>query len=509
MQTVNTDSAPLPVVEVQALSKQFGTVRALTGVDLQLRKGEVHGIIGENGAGKSTLMKILAGIERPTEGHVLVNGRVEKFTGVSHAQKLGIVMIHQELNLVDELSVAENIYLGREITRFGLLDRMAMIAQSRNYLASVSSAIDPGAMIRTLSIADRQIVEIAKALSCDASVLIMDEPTAVLTRREATALFGLIDRLRASGVTIVYISHILPEVLRVSDRITVLRDGKVVTTLDETRTKAARERDLASLMVGRPMAEYFPERHACRDKVVLSVSNLTVPGRVHNVSFDVREGEIFGLAGLIGAGRTEAAEAIAGLRRRTSGTIRLDGNGIAVASSSDAVRHRIAYLSEDRKGLGLTLGMNLAENMTLVSLPRYSKVLLSRSAQETAARTHIDRLRVRASGPRVICETLSGGNQQKVLLAKWLEIHPRVLLIDEPTRGVDIGAKEEIYRLLQQLGDQGMACVMISSEINELLGMCHRIGVMRAGRLIDILDGQAATEEAIMHVAAGVTAEAT
>jgi ribose transport system ATP-binding protein len=306
----------------------------------------------------------------------------------------------------------------------------------------------------------------------------------------------------------VYISHLLPEVLRVSDRISVLRDGKVVTTLDEARTKAAGERDLASLMVGRPMAEHFPTRHACSGKVVLSVSNLTVPGRVQNVSFDVREGEIFGLAGLIGAGRTEAAEAIAGLRRRTSGTISLDGHEIAIVSPSDAVRHRIAYLSEDRKGLGLTLGMNLADNMTLVSLPRYSNILLSRSAQETSARTHIDRLRVRASGPRVICETLSGGNQQKVLLAKWLEIQPRVLLIDEPTRGVDIGAKEEIYRLLQQLGDQGMACVMISSEMNELLGMCHRIGVMRAGRLVEILDGQAATEELIMHAAAGVSGEA-
>ena len=285
MQTVNTDSTPPPIVEVQALSKHFGAVRALTGVDLQLRKGEVHGIIGENGAGKSTLMKILSGIERPTEGAAsLVRGRPEKFTGVSHAQKLGIVMIHQELNLVDELSVAENIYLGREITRFGLLDRTTMISKSRGYLASVSSAIDPRAIIRTLSIADRQIVEIAKALSCDASVLIMDEPTAVLTRLEATALFGLIDRLRASGVTVVYISHILPEVLRVSDRITVLRDGQVVTTLDETRAKAASERDLASLMVGRPMAEHFPKRHACRDKVVLSVSNLTVPGSACTMS---------------------------------------------------------------------------------------------------------------------------------------------------------------------------------------------------------------------------------
>jgi ribose transport system ATP-binding protein len=360
----------------------------------------------------------------------------------------------------------------------------------------------------SLSIADKQMVEIAKALSYNASVLIMDEPIATLTERDAERLLDLIGRLRDAGVTVVFISHILPQVLRVSDRITVLRDGKVAASLEPEDVRKTSDRDLASLMVGRSVTDYFPARRAPQENVVLSVQALSVPELVENVSFDVRGGEIFGLAGLIGAGRTETAEAIVGLRARSRGEIQLNGRNVRIQGIADATNLGIAYLPEDRKDAGLTLNMSITDNTTLVSLARYSRILLDRDAQHRAAREHARRLQLRAGSLSDPVSTLSGGNQQKVLLAKWLEIAPKVLIVDEPTRGIDIGAKGEIYRLLQELAGQGLACVMISSEMNELLGMCHRIGVMRMGRLVTILDGERATEEQIIHAAGLETATA-
>jgi ribose transport system ATP-binding protein len=489
------------LISVTSLSKNFGPVRALDNVTVDLRPGEVHGLVGENGAGKSTFMKILSGVEQPTAGDVVFKGDRVHFHNVLDALQRGIVMIHQELNLVDELSVADNIFLGREPTRFGLVDSARCQAESRKLLDRIGHKLDPARRVRDLSIADKQMVEIAKALSYDASVLIMDEPTATLTQHESDALLGLIDELRKTGVTIVFISHILPQVLRISDRISVLRDGKLVRTLDADEVRTTSERDLASLMVGRSMAEYFPPRIPPRDAVVFSVQGISVPGLAENVSFDVREGEIFGLAGLIGAGRTETAEAIVGVRRKSAGTVSLNGARLEITTPFEATRLGIAYLPEDRKDAGLTLNMSLIDNTTMVSLPRYSRVLLDHKAQRHATEQHVERLQIRAGSLDNAVRTLSGGNQQKVLLAKWLEIAPKVLIVDEPTRGVDIGAKEEIYHLLQELAAQGMACVMISSEMNELLGMCHRIGVMRAGRLVTILDGPSATEEQIIHAA--------
>jgi ribose transport system ATP-binding protein len=469
-------------------------------------RGEVHGLVGENGAGKSTLMKVLSGLEHPTTGTLLVNGVRVRLNSVLDAIKLGIVMIHQELNLVDELSVADNIFLGREFTRGGLVNRRRAQDESRLLLDRIGHKLDPGRPVRTLSIADKQMVEIAKALSYNASVLIMDEPTATLTEREANVLLGLVDHLRQTGVTIVFISHILPQVLRISDRITVLRDGRVVTTLDGPEVRATSERDLASLMVGRSMTDYFPPRRPHWDDVALSVRNLSVPEHVEDVSFDVHSGEIFGLAGLIGAGRTEAAEAIVGLRNKSSGQISVSGKPVRINGPVDATRLGVAYLPEDRKDAGLTLNMSIIDNTTLVSLRRYSRVILNQSKQRLATQSHAMRLRLQAASLTDAVSTLSGGNQQKVLLAKWLEVAPKVLIVDEPTRGVDIGAKEEIYHLLQELAAQGLSCVMISSEMNELLGMCHRIGVMRLGRLVTILDGQHATEEQIIHAAGLETA---
>jgi ribose transport system ATP-binding protein len=493
---------PIPCpVEVRNLSKRFGIVQALDHVDLKLERGEVHGLVGENGAGKSTLMKILSGVEQPTEGDIYISGQPIRFHGVLDAIQRGIVMIHQELNLVDELSVADNIFLGREFARFGFLDTKRAEDDARKLLDRIGYSLDPARRVGSLSIADKQMVEIAKALSYNADALIMDEPTATLTEREAHALLNLVDQLRSAGVTIVFISHILPQVLRISDRVTVLRDGKVVTTLQPEDVRATTERELASLMVGRPMADHFPARLSHKEDVVLSVANLSVPGVVHDVSFDVRAGEIFGLAGLIGAGRTETAEAIVGLRPKSQGGITVNGQLAQILNLADATQCGIAYLAEDRKDAGLTLNMSVIDNTTLVSLPRYSRILIDRNAQRLATQAHADRLRLRAAALTDAVSTLSGGNQQKVLLAKWLEVSPKVLIVDEPTRGVDIGAKEEIYHLLQELAAQGMACVMISSEMNELLGLCHRIGVMRMGRLVTVLEAARATEEQIIHAA--------
>lgn len=498
--------AETPVLQVEELTRHFPGVRALSGVTWSLMAGEVHGLVGENGAGKSTLMKILSGVYQPTSGRVLFHGEPVELRTPHDAQRRGIAMIHQELNLVDELSVADNIFLGRENVRWGFIDRRTTHERASALLKALECAIDPGLKVQSLSIAQKQMVEIAKALSTDARVLIMDEPTAVLTQREIRSLHGLIDRLRRQGVAVVYISHLLPEVLSICDRITVLRDGQVVAALGGPSLQTLGERALASMMVGRPMSEHFPPRQPHGARVRLAVRELRVPGHSHGVSFEVREGEIFGFAGLIGAGRTELAETIMGIRSGR-GEVRVDGLPVSILDVRDAAATGIAYLSEDRKGTGLVLGMGVTENTTLVSLRKYCRAplsLIDLPAEDLAARGHIERLRIKVAEPRRPVETLSGGNQQKVALAKWLEVSPKVLIVDEPTRGVDIGAKEEIYRLLQTLAAQGMACVMISSEMSELLGMCHRIAVLHKGQLVTTLEGAAATEEKIMHAAAGV-----
>ncbi len=492
------------ILDIRDLRKEFPGVQALSDVSLKLESGEVHGLIGENGAGKSTLVKILAGVYPPTSGAVVFRGKAVRWRSVAQSQRGGIAMIHQEFNLVDELSVVENIFLGRERSQFGFVRLSELRKEARELLARLNANIDPDQPVRDLSVAEKQLVEIAKAISCSASVLIMDEPTAVLTARETESLFGLISQLRSQGVTIIYISHILREVLRICDRITVMRDGKVVRTLPPDEVGSANEKRLASMMVGRPLADHFPPRGTPSDRLLLRVSDVSSDQRVRGVSLDVREGEIVGLAGLVGAGRTELAEAIAGLRRRGGGCVEVAGSRLRGARPADAVRAGIAYLSEDRKATGLTLDMSITENVVMVSLRRYSRGLLLASKQNDVARQYVKKLGIKVADIRDPVQRLSGGNQQKVALAKWLETNPRILILDEPTRGVDIGAKEEIYRLIKSLTDSGMGCLMISSEFNELLGMCHRIAVMREGQLMGIVDGAAATEESLMHLAAGV-----
>jgi len=490
------------VVAMQHISKRFPGALALDDVDLELHGGEVHGLVGENGAGKSTLMRMLSGVYTPDAGTIIVAGKPVSLRHPVDAQRRGIAMIHQELNLVDELSVVDNIFLGREKCLFGFVRRRAAYAVARQMLARLGCNADPRAKVKSLSIGRRQMVEIAKALSMNARVVIMDEPTAVLSRREADALMTVIGELRRAGVTIVYISHLLPEVLRLCDRITVMRDGKVVTELHEQRLRQTDERALASLMVGRPMQNYFPPRKPAGNDVVLKVKHLSVPGYAEDISFTVNRGEILGFAGLIGAGRTEMAEAIAGLRYRGGGEIGLHGKRLHITHPAHAVRAGIAYLSEDRKNLGLTLGMGISHNIIMVSLAKYARLFINHRAETAAAAKQVESLQIKIGSLRDRVDTLSGGNQQKVALAKWLETAPRVLIIDEPTRGVDIGAKEQIYALIQNLTQQGMATILISSELNEILGLSHRIAVMRSGKLVATVLAADANEELIMRYAA-------
>jgi len=500
VQATGTPS-PRGTIEVRELVKEFPGVRALDGVTLAFRAGEVHGVVGENGAGKSTLMKVLSGIEQPTSGTIAIDGEPVTLRSTMHAARLGVAMIHQELNLVDELTVADNIFLGREMSRFGWVASRTQRHASREILGRVNCNVEPTRRVGSLSIAQQQLVEIAKALATDARVLIMDEPTAVLSERETAALFGLIDRLKRSGVTVLYVSHHLEEVTRVCDQITVMRDGRLVTTL---QAKEATPAALAALMVGRELSDFYPASRPWQPEVALAVRGLSASPHVRDVSFELKRGEILGFAGLIGSGRTEMAEAIAGLRPRADGVVELNGVLVDARTPRAAVRAGLAYLSEDRKGRGLTIDMGLAENVTLVSLERYGRVVIGRAAEEAAAREHVARLRIRAAGLHQPVRYLSGGNQQKVAIAKWLETAPRVLILDEPTRGVDVGAKREIYDLIVELAASGTACVFISSELPELLGVCHRIAVMRAGRLVAILGAESASEEAIMRHAAGL-----
>ncbi len=498
-----------PVLRTESVVKQFGPVRALDGVSIDLWPGEVHAIVGENGAGKSTLMKVLSGVERPDGGRVLVRGEVASFRSPAEAQRRGIAMIHQELNLVDELSVADNIFLGRErVGRAGLVDRRGTDAAAAAVLRRVGCDVPPGVAVGALSIAQKQLVEIAKAVSLEAAVLIMDEPTAVLGGPEVAALFALVERLRRDGVAVVYISHLLAEVLAVADRVTVLRDGRTVETLDRAGAAAAGEHGLASRMVGRAMEGHFPPRQAvpANATVALDVRGLSVPGRVDGVSFSVRHGEILGFAGLVGAGRTEVAEAVCGLRRKGGGAVAVDGVQVDIADVRDAMAAGLAYLSEDRKLTGLVLPMSVTANTTLATLRRYGRALLDRRAEAATARRRAAELATKVGHVGDPVSSLSGGNQQKVALAKWLEAGPKVLVVDEPTRGVDVGAKGQIYQLIQGLTRQGMACILISSELNEVLGLSHRVAVMRAGRLVATLDAAEATEQAVMGWAAGVGA---
>ena len=490
-------------VEFRNVTKEFGPVRVLHGVGFALQPGRVYGLLGENGAGKSTLMKILAGYESPTTGEVVVDGAVRAPGGGSRAAEAqGIVLIHQEFNLADDLTIAQNIFLGHEIKKGPFLDDKAMREKTREALAKVGLPLDPDTRVRKLIVAEKQLVEIARALARNARLLIMDEPTATLTPGETERLFALMAGLKAAGVTIIYISHKLDEVERTTDEVVVMRDGLLVA---REATASVTRRQMANLMVGRELADLFPPKlpAPAGGEPAIKVRGLTVPGWAEDVSFDVRRGEILGFAGLVGAGRTELFEGLLGLRPRSAGTVELAGKPVNLKSPRDAARHGLTYLSEDRKGKGLHVHFGLRPNLTLMALERYAKPWLDPAAEQAALRDAVQEFGIRTGSLDVHASSLSGGNQQKLALAKVLHPGPSVVVLDEPTRGVDVGAKREIYHLVQRLAEQGLAVVVISSELMELIGLCHRVAVMRAGRLQTTLQEPNLTEEELIAHATG------
>jgi len=499
------------VLEARHVTKTFPGVVALRDVSFAVLPGEVHALIGENGAGKTTLMKVFSGVHADYMGELLLDGRPARFDGPRQAQQAGIGIVHQELNLVRDLTVAENVFLGREpLTRWRTLDRRTMNAQTRALFERLEIEVAPDRRVGDLRVGEQQMVEIAKALSLQARVLILDEPTSALSDRETATLFSLLRRLKEQSVGIVYISHRMEEVFQVSDRITVLRDGEYVGTLP---TPQATRDELIRMMVGRTLKSFFAEdeRTVSGEDVVLSVENLCLTGVVEgrrtlirDVSFDVHAGEILGLAGLLGSGRTEVLEAIFGVHgNRVHGKICIDGRPVVIRSPLDAIQHGMAFVTEDRKATGLVLQMTVRENLSLPSIRRLvRRGLLDYRAERRLADEFIQRLTIRTPSREQLIVNLSGGNQQKVILGKWLAINPRILLLDEPTRGIDVGAKAEIYHLLRELSLRRVAIVMASSELPELLELCHRILVMREGQASALFAREEATQEKILHAAA-------
>ncbi|WP_311776950.1 sugar ABC transporter ATP-binding protein [Trueperella abortisuis] len=487
------------LLEARSICKRYPGVQALDGVDFKLRAGQIHALVGENGAGKSTLMKILGGVERADTGQVLLDGEPVTLTGPLDAQRRGIALIHQELNLMADLSVAQNIYFGREPRRGPFIDDAAMAAGARDILKKVGLNIDPTIRLGTLTVAGQQMVEIAKALSMDARILIMDEPTAALSEHEVVQLYGIVREFIADGErAVIYISHRLEEIQELCTQVTVLRDGVIVAS--HPTPELTRE-DMIALMVGRVIdTSHRPEPYP-GGEAKLEVRHLSA-GIVRDVSFTVHAGEIFGLAGLVGAGRTETARAIVGADEKEAGDVVVSGKALLAASVEDAVRGGIGYLSEDRKHYGLLLEQSLTQNVALPSLARWSRrgVVDDSHAGQVAERS-VGELAIATPSVEQKVKTLSGGNQQKVVIAKWVARDCDVLIFDEPTRGVDVGAKDDIYSLMESLAAQGKAIVVISSEIAELQRVAHRIGVMCQGRLTGILDNAEATQENIMDLA--------
>ena len=485
-------------IEFRDAVKEFGPVRVLHGVSLALQPGRIYGLLGENGAGKSTLMKILGGYESLTGGELLVDGKACTFSSSRQAEDLGIVLIHQEFNLAEDLTIVQNIFLGHEFKRGFFLDDARMLREAAQALAQVGLNIDPDTRVRQLIVAEKQLVEIARALARHARLLIMDEPTATLTPGETERLFELMASLKALGTTIIYISHKLDEVERTTDEVIVMRDGKLVA---REPTPALTRRAMANLMVGRELADLFPSKQAVALAApALRVTGLTVPGWASEVSFEVRPGEIFGFAGLVGAGRTELFEGLLGIRQREAGKVELQGREVKLRNPRDAARLGLTYLSEDRKGKGLHVNFGLRQNLTLMALEQYAKPWLRPKAERDALQQAVADYGIRTGSLEAVAAALSGGNQQKLALAKVLHPAPAVVVLDEPTRGVDVGAKREIYHLIQQLASRGLAVIVISSELMELIGLCHRVAVMRAGRLMTTLqDAQLTEEELIAH----------
>ncbi len=489
------------IIEARGITKVFPGVRALDKVDFELKAGETHILLGENGAGKSTLMKVLSGAYAPDEGEVYIGGQKVKAFTPRAAMRMGVNIIYQEFNLIPYMDVAQNIFLGRFKTRHGLLDHKTMQADAAALLGSLNMNIDPRALIADLSTAEQQMVEIAKALSIQSTALIMDEPTSALSERETEQLFATIHQLNEKGIGIIYISHRLQELDQVGDRVTVLRDGKLVGTRN---VKEVSVDELVSMMVGRSVGEAFQRKHQSPGAECLRVEGLSKGKRLQEVSITLRSGEIVGLAGLVGSGRTDLARAVFGVDKYESGRIHLFGKEISDFSVSDMVARGVSLIPEDRKNQGLALILSVAENIVISSLQRlFPKMAVSKKKETDIVMQYVEKLRIATPSPARLAQFLSGGNQQKVVVAKWLCTKAKIFIFDEPTRGIDVGAKAEIYALMDSLVKEGAAILMISSELPEIIGMSDRIYVMREGRIVAEMPHAEATQEKIIEYAMG------
>lgn len=487
---------------MRGIVKEFSGVRVLDGVSFQLSRGSVHALMGENGAGKSTLMKILCGIYPATEGEIFMDGKTAEIHSPIDAKRLGIAMIHQELSAFHELTVAANMFMNREYKRFGLLDEARMNRAAAEILADLNINIDPRVKMRSLSVAEMQLVEIAKAVSTDAEIIIMDEPTSALTEAEVANLYDTVRDLKSRGKAIVYISHKIEEIFAIADEITVLRDGEFVS---HDNIAAFDHDKLISLMVGRTLDQQFHKTKHDFGKVLLRVENLSRSGEFKDVSFEVHAGEVLGFAGLIGAGRTEVVETVFGLQRADGGEIYVEGERVSIRSPGDAIRYGLALVSEDRKNVGLNLVGSVKENITMANLEKYCKVgVISSGSEKRACDELIEMLSVKTHSRDTLVNALSGGNQQKVILARWMSTRPKILILDEPTKGIDVGAKAEIYRLIDEFAAEGGCVIMVSSEMPEILGMSDRIAVMHEGDLVAVFDRGEATQEKLLTAAAGL-----
>lgn len=491
------------VVEMQQITKAFPGVLALDKVDFSCSEGEVHAIVGENGAGKSTLMKVLAGAYRPDGGRIILKGNKISFSNPRDAQRHGISIIYQEFNLIPDLTVAENIFLGREPHKsIGFIDKNNLLKRARALLADLEVDIDLGIRVAQLGVAQQQMVEIAKALSLNADIIMMDEPSAVVSGKELESLFHIIRSLKGSGKTIIYISHRIDEIFQIADRATVLKDGKLVGTLD---TKDTDKPTIVSMMVGRSLSEAFPQRGKPKEKKeVLALKNVTRDGTLKDVTFKVHSGEILGVAGLVGAGRTELARAIFGADPIDSGEIFLHGEKIKKGSPKNSIKKGIGFVTESRAKDGLVYTLSVRKNLTLTILDKVKRLFIIRDRKEKEiSRKAAKKFNIITPTIEQEIRYLSGGNQQKVIVAKWMNINPTILILDEPTRGIDVGAKSEVYMLMRRLADQGTTIIMISSELPEIIGMSDRVLVMHEGELVGELSPEEATEEDILMLATG------
>ncbi len=496
------------ILNVENICKSFSTVEVLHSISFGIRRGEILGIIGENGAGKSTMMKILSGVYELSSGQIFFEGKPVQIDSPQDAKSMGISIIPQEFNLINDLSVYNNVFLGSELLKKnGFLDKTAMKKRTRELLSSLEVEISPDAQIGDLSAAEKQMVEISKAIAFKSRILIMDEPTSVLTSHEINILFNLMRKLKEKGLTIVYISHKLKEVKEICDRVMVLRDGNFV--LDEEINKISPEK-MAQSMVGRELSQIFPEKIKPEEKIVFEVKNITVPDVINNISFNLKKGEILGLGGLVGAGRTEVSEAIMGIRKISEGEIYINGKNLKIKNPEGAVKAGLSYLSEDRQGSGIITSFSVAHNTTLVSLPAYSDnpaQWIDKPGELETAEKYKNLFNLKTASLQTPLEFLSGGNQQKVSMSKSIDTKPQVLIVDEPTRGIDVSAKQEIYHFIHDLVQNNVSCIFISSEMEELIGMCHRVVVMKDGEVTGTLEDTKITEEEIMLLATGITEE--